>query len=85
MKAKIVNNEYDLLIGYQNDNTYRTAFNKLTKKVFSLSFEYWYKAGYWDDRYIPYRGPAPNLVKKGYSLSYSKSYSISGIFFCISS
>ena len=33
---------------------YRNAFNTLSKDVFNLSFENWYKLGYWNDQYIPY-------------------------------
>lgn len=54
MNLNINNHKYTLLIGYQSDNKYRSAFNELTKKVFNLSFESWYKAGYWNDKYIPY-------------------------------
>lgn len=32
----------------------RSGFNELALKTFELSFEDWYKAGYWTDRYIPY-------------------------------
>ncbi len=43
-----------LLIGYQKENKYRQAFNQLAVNVFELSFEDWYQAGYWNDKYIPY-------------------------------
>ena len=43
-----------LLIGYQKENTYRQAFNQLAMNIFDLSFEDWYQAGYWNDKYIPY-------------------------------
>lgn len=54
MKINLKNKTYDFLISYQNDSQYRMAFNKLTKNVFGLSFEAWYEAGYWNDKYIPY-------------------------------
>ena len=43
-----------LLIGYQEENKYRQAFNQLAVNIFDLSFEDWYQAGYWNDKYIPY-------------------------------
>lgn len=46
--------EYTFLIAYQNENNYRAAFNILTQKVFGISFENWYQAGYWNENYIPY-------------------------------
>lgn len=46
--------EYTYLIGYQKDPKYRDALNVLVKKIFNLSLEDWYLAGYWKDKYIPY-------------------------------
>lgn len=46
--------KYELHIGYQNDEKYRAAFNHLAIKTFNLSFEKWYQAGYWREKYIPY-------------------------------
>lgn len=54
MKITMKDREYTFLVGYQKDNRYRTAFNDLVKKVFGLSFEEWYRAGYWNEKYIPY-------------------------------
>lgn len=44
----------NLLIAYQNNYIYRQSFNQLAMDVFGLSFEDWYRAGYWNDNYIPY-------------------------------
>jgi len=46
--------EYTFLRNYQNNNQYRAAFNKLAQKIFGISFEEWYQAGYWREEYIPY-------------------------------
>lgn len=45
--------KYKLLIGYQNEEKYRAAFDHLAIKTFNLSFEKWYQAGYWKEKYIP--------------------------------
>jgi ribosomal protein S18 acetylase RimI-like enzyme len=49
-----MNKEYKFLIGYQDNIQCRKAFNDLAIKVFKLSFEDWYQAGYWNEKYIPY-------------------------------
>ena len=54
MKVMLNNKEYTFLIGYQDDVKYRSAFNDLAVRVFNLSFEDWYQAGYWNEKYIPY-------------------------------
>ncbi|WOC31585.1 MULTISPECIES: GNAT family N-acetyltransferase [Caproicibacterium] len=43
-----------LVKGYQNDTALRRSFNALATETFGLSFEDWYRSGYWKDRYIPY-------------------------------
>lgn len=61
----------DLLTGYQEDRERRLAFNQLAMKVFghwfemhNLSFETWYQAGYWNEKYIPY-----TLFEKGIAIA----------------
>ncbi len=54
MKITLSNKEYTFLIGYQKDQERRAAFDILVKKIFGISFEDWYKAGYWNEKYIPY-------------------------------
>lgn len=46
--------EYTFLINYQMENKYRAAFNDLAEKIFGISFEDWYQAGYWNEKYILY-------------------------------
>lgn len=46
--------EFTFLKDYQNNDLCRSAFNQLAVKTFDLSFEPWYQAGYWRDKYIPY-------------------------------
>lgn len=46
--------ELSFFKGYQQDEKRRAAFNQLAVKTFDLSFEDWYKSGYWREKYIPY-------------------------------
>ncbi|WP_158617496.1 GNAT family N-acetyltransferase [Legionella sp. km772] len=45
---------YELHIAYQKNERLRKSFNHLVEKIFHLSYESWYQAGYWGDKYIPY-------------------------------
>lgn len=54
MKVTLKNKKYTFLIGYQKENKYRVALNTLVEKIYSFSFEAWYKSGYWNEKYIPY-------------------------------
>ena len=54
MKIILNSKEYILLIGYQKHKQYRDAFNKLAESIFPISFEEWFQAGYWNEKYIPY-------------------------------
>lgn len=54
MKIILNGKEYTFLIGYQNNDNYRLAFDALAVKTFNLSFEPWYQSGYWKNKYIPY-------------------------------
>ncbi|MBT2706509.1 GNAT family N-acetyltransferase [Bacillus sp. ISL-47] len=39
---------------YKHHELYRESFNSLACKVFGITFERWYKEGFWGDSYIPY-------------------------------
>lgn len=54
MEVNLAGSKYTFLKDYQKESKYRLAFDNLITKVFGLSFEEWYRAGYWNDRYIPY-------------------------------
>lgn len=54
MKLKLSDKNYTYLVGYQKDQTKRAALNILVKKIFGISFEDWFQAGYWNEKYIPY-------------------------------
>lgn len=54
LQVTLGNKDYTFLVGYQDQQIYRAAFNKLVDKVFNISFEAWYQAGYWNEKYIPY-------------------------------
>jgi len=44
----------DLISDYKHIEKYRAGFNELAAGVFGIDFEPWYKAGFWNDRYICY-------------------------------
>lgn len=54
LRTTLGNHEYTFFKGHQNEDKYRASFNALSVKVFGLSFEEWYKSGYWNEKYIPY-------------------------------
>lgn len=41
-----------LISDYKNNDIFRSNFNKLAGLVFGIDFEPWYRAGFWNDRYI---------------------------------
>ncbi|MFA9379808.1 MAG: GNAT family N-acetyltransferase [Acetanaerobacterium sp.] len=45
---------YYVVIDYKHDNRLRAGLNALAKETFGLDFEPWYRAGFWDERYVPY-------------------------------
>ncbi|SHF26693.1 GNAT family N-acetyltransferase [Pedobacter caeni] len=45
---------YTLLIGYQEDEKWRTSFNVLCQKTYRFDYEKWYESGYWDGNCILY-------------------------------
>ena len=47
MKGSIVKN-------YRENEALRASFNGLAGRVFGLSFENWYRNGFWKENYIPY-------------------------------
>lgn len=54
MKITLNDKEYTFLKDYQKDDKHRAAFNNLVQKIYHFSFEFWYEAGYWNEKYIPY-------------------------------
>lgn len=46
--------ERKIAVGYRQNDALRQSLNALTEAVFGLSFEGWYRAGYWGEGYIPY-------------------------------
>ncbi|MCQ6267704.1 hypothetical protein M1K46_18905 [Fictibacillus sp. WQ 8-8] len=43
-----------LISNYKDHDRLRCSFNNLAQKTFGISFEQWYQAGYWTDKYIIY-------------------------------
>lgn len=53
-RVSLGDHQYTFFKGYQKTDKYRAAFNALAVKIFNLSFEDWYKSGFWNEKYIPY-------------------------------
>ena len=51
---KLNNSTYGFARNFKHDQKIRASFNRLTKSVFDLSLENWYRDGFWGDYYIPY-------------------------------
>lgn len=43
-----------IISNYKHDDRLRAQLNLLARNTFSLDFEPWYQAGFWDERYVPY-------------------------------
>ena len=43
-----------IIKNYQADPALRSSFNALAEATFGLSFENWYRQGYWGSNYMPY-------------------------------
>jgi len=54
LRTTLSDHEYTFFKGHQKEDKYRAAFNALSIKIYGLSFEEWYKSGYWNEKYIPY-------------------------------
>ena len=52
-RLEIKTMNYKLEKDYKDNDALRHSFNKLATETFGLSFEDWYKNGYWDEKYIP--------------------------------
>lgn len=46
--------EYELVKQIRDNDILRQSFIKLAEKTFGLSFQNWYKNGFWTEKYIPY-------------------------------
>ncbi|HOT76583.1 MAG TPA: GNAT family N-acetyltransferase [Candidatus Wallbacteria bacterium] len=46
------NVQLTLISDYKNIEKYRSSFNDLAAEVFGIDFEPWYKAGFWNERYV---------------------------------
>ncbi len=42
----------NLIYDYKESDKHRSSFNELALSVFGIDFEPWYRAGFWNDRYI---------------------------------
>ncbi|RIW39010.1 GNAT family N-acetyltransferase [Bacillus salacetis] len=45
---------YKFVKGYRGNDILRESFNQLAYDTFGISFEKWYKLGFWTDKYEPY-------------------------------
>lgn len=41
-----------VISGYRDDSALRGSFNALAGEVFGIDFEPWYRAGFWNERYV---------------------------------
>ncbi len=64
-----VSHNLSLISDYKNIDKYRASFNKLAGEVFGIDFESWYKAGFWNDRYICYSFAAGDKVVSNVSIN----------------
>jgi len=46
--------KFELIYDYKDNDDLRESFNKLSKEVFGIDFELFYKSGSWNDRYVCY-------------------------------
>lgn len=61
--------QYKLTNKIKNCDTLRCSFMNLSSEVFGLSFNDWYKNGYWTDKYIPYALTDGNKVVSNASVN----------------
>ena len=53
-EVEILGRRYDYCRVVKDNKHLRTSFDALAKKTFGLSFEQWYKNGWWREKYIPH-------------------------------
>lgn len=58
-----------LIRDYSNIEKYRASFNELAGQVFGIDFEPWYKAGFWNERYVCYYYAAGGTVVSNVSIN----------------
>jgi len=54
MQVTINNQIYTYSNNIRDNDKIRHSFNALATQTFGLSFENWYNAGYWTDKYVPH-------------------------------
>lgn len=45
---------FEIIKNYRDNAALRQSFDGLARRTFGLTFEDWYRNGYWSDKYIPY-------------------------------
>ena len=58
-----------LISDYKDNHEYRSSFNKLAGLVFGIDFELWYRAGFWNERYLCCSYAADNKVVSNVSVN----------------
>lgn len=75
-------NKFQLVENYRDEKVLRNNFFEFVNKIFpGLSFNEWYKSGYWTDKYIPYSLVANNQIVSNVSIS-KMNICIEGKFVC---
>lgn len=46
--------KFELIYDYKDNDDLRKSFNELSKEVFGINFELFYKSSFWNDRYVCY-------------------------------
>lgn len=64
-----MNQHYDFVADYKENNILRGSFNKLAVNTFGIQFEDWYKLGYWTKKYIPYSMKADDKIVSNVSVN----------------
>ena len=61
--------EFQLVKSYKDNSTLRSSFNSLARETFGISFEEWYKNGFWGEMYNPYSVVRDNEVVANVSVN----------------
>ncbi len=64
-----MNQQFDFIADYKENNILRESFNTLARNTFGIQFEDWYKLGYWTKNYIPYSMKVDDMIVANISVN----------------
>lgn len=64
-----MNQQFDFIADYKENNILRESFNTLARNTFGIQFEDWYKLGYWTKNYIPYSMKVDDMIVTNVSVN----------------